>query len=83
MRRTTRNLLRIKGFRLLAHITLLICAANPLTLASSKSCGSAFTANRGFELVRNLPFGVPAALATWIIVAIEWSGYGLEWPPFK
>lgn len=28
-----------------------------------------------------VPFGVTAALATWIVLAVEWSGKGLPWPP--
>jgi prepilin peptidase CpaA len=30
---------------------------------------------------RKVPYGVPAALATWILLAIQWAGYGLPWPP--
>ena len=26
-------------------------------------------------------FGVPATLATWGLVALEWAGCGLPWPP--
>ena len=28
-----------------------------------------------------VPFGVPAALGAWIILAVELAGYGLLWPP--
>lgn len=28
-----------------------------------------------------VPFGVPAALGTWIILALAWFGYKLPWPP--
>ena len=28
-----------------------------------------------------VPFGVPAALGTWIVLALAWFGYKLPWPP--
>jgi hypothetical protein len=28
-----------------------------------------------------VPFGVPAALAAWVLMAVELSGRGLPWPP--
>jgi prepilin peptidase CpaA len=28
-----------------------------------------------------VPFGVPATLATWTVLALQWAGYGIPWPP--
>jgi hypothetical protein len=28
-----------------------------------------------------VPYGVPAALATWIVVGLQWAGFVLDWPP--
>jgi prepilin peptidase CpaA len=50
--------------------------------ARKKKAGSAWSRLRSKESWI-VPFGVPAALATWIVLALQLAGYGLQWPPIR
>jgi prepilin peptidase CpaA len=68
-----------------AAITIVISASGVFQLkrsSAAKPNGRLQRAGRrkagwGWEV----PFGVPAALGTWCVLAVEWAGYGLPWPP--
>jgi prepilin peptidase CpaA len=74
-------------------ITLLILSGKTFRLRKSATVSPGRTRNRGKkdraagrQLLRSretwiVPFGVPVAMATWFLVAVQWAGCGMPWPP--
>ena len=46
-----------------------------------KTADSARTRSYLFGRQAAVPYGVPAALATWSVLVLQWTGYAIPWPP--